>query len=169
MRGLALSLTTNLIWAMQVLYWPLLHPTPASELLAHRIVWSAACCGALVVALNALPWLGAKFLPVAAALAVVALVRLVREQRRAAVWLAVSLALSGVVYLVAHRLLWGGWTVYATGDHFVQTGEFSVIGVEPDYVGRSLRLVALLNVQIGIYVACGLAALVLLRRPRRVA
>ena len=100
---------------------------------------------ALVVALNALPWLGAKYLPVAAALAVVALVRLVREQRRAAVWLAASLALSGVVYLVAHRLLWGGWTVYATGDHFVQTGEFSVIGVEPDYVGRSLRLVALLS------------------------
>ena len=83
----------------------------------------------------------------AAALAVVALVRLVREQRRAAVWLAASLALSGVVYLVAHRLLWGGWTVYATGDHFVQTGEFSVIGVEPDYVGRSLRLVALLSDQ----------------------
>ncbi|HET6755924.1 MAG TPA: hypothetical protein VFH23_18445 [Jiangellaceae bacterium] len=100
---------------------------------------------ALVVALTALPWLGAKYLPVAAALAVVALVRLVREQRRAAVWLAASLALSGVVYLVAHRLLWGGWTVYATGDHFVQTGEFSVIGVEPDYVGRSLRLVALLS------------------------
>ena len=51
--------------------------------------------------------------------------------------------MSGTVYLLAHRLLWGSWTVYATGDHFEQTGEFSVVGVQPDYVGRSLRLVAL--------------------------
>ena len=101
---------------------------------------------ALAVAVSTLPWLGAKYLPVAAALALVVLVRLVREQRpRAAAWLAGGLALSGAAYLATHRVLWGGWTVYATGDHFAQTGEFSVVGVEPDYVGRSLRLVALLS------------------------
>ncbi|MGH9251818.1 MAG: hypothetical protein ACRD0W_20215, partial [Acidimicrobiales bacterium] len=47
------------------------------------------------------------------------------------------------LYVLVHRLAWGGWTVYSTGDHFAQTGEFSVVGVQPDYLGRSLRLVAL--------------------------
>ena len=100
----------------------------------------------LTLSLTALPWLGVKYLPVAAALAVVVLVRLVREgRRRTAGGLAVGLAVSGAIYLLVHRLLWGGWTVYATGDHFEQTGEFSVVGTEPDYIGRSLRLVALLT------------------------
>jgi hypothetical protein len=99
----------------------------------------------LALSLTALPWLGVKYLPVAAALAAVVLVRLVREgRRRTAGGLAVGLAGSGVIYLLVHRLLWGGWTVYATGDHFEQAGEFSVVGTEPDYIGRSLRLVALL-------------------------
>ncbi len=97
-------------------------------------------------AVTTLPWLGVKYVPVAAALAAVVFVRLVRERRHgAAAALAGGLALSGAGYLVAHRLLWGSWTVYATGDHFEQTGEFSVVGVQPDYVGRSLRLVALLS------------------------
>jgi hypothetical protein len=94
---------------------------------------------------TALPWLGVKYLPVAAALAVVVLVRLVGQGRRGAAGrFVVGLGASAVLYLLVHRLLWGGWTVYATGDHFEQTGEFSVVGTEPDYVGRSLRLVALL-------------------------
>jgi hypothetical protein len=50
---------------------------------------------------------------------------------------------AGAVYLLVHHAVWGGWTVYASGDHF-QGGEFSVVGVEPDYIGRSLRLVSLL-------------------------
>ena len=55
---------------------------------------------ALAVAVSTLPWLGAKYLPVAAALALVVLVRLVREQRpRAAALLAGGLALSGAAYL----------------------------------------------------------------------
>jgi hypothetical protein len=100
----------------------------------------------LAAAVSALPWLGVKYLPVAAVLAVVVLVRLMRERRPgAAAVLAGGLTLSGTGYLVAHRVLWGGWTVYATGDHFEQTGEFSVVGVQPDYLGRSLRLVALLS------------------------
>jgi hypothetical protein len=99
----------------------------------------------LGVALTALPWLGVKYLPVAAALAAVVLVRLAREGRwRSVGALSAGLAASGAVYLLVHRVVWGGWTVYAAGDHFEQTGEFSVVGVQPDYVGRSLRLVALL-------------------------
>ena len=98
---------------------------------------------ALLTAVCALPWLGVKYVPVAAALALVGLWRL-RHRTRAALALAGVLALSGAGYLLAHRLIWGGWTVYATGDHFARTGEFSVVGVSPDYVGRSLRLVALL-------------------------
>ncbi|MGH8777374.1 MAG: hypothetical protein ACRDWI_20305 [Jiangellaceae bacterium] len=99
----------------------------------------------LGLAVTALPWLGVKYLPVAAALAVVVLVRLVRSGRAGAAGrLGLGLAAAGAFYLVVHRLVWGGWTVYATGDHFEPTGEFSVVGVEPDYVGRSLRLVGLL-------------------------
>jgi hypothetical protein len=98
--------------------------------------------GAAVVAL---PWLGVKYAPVGAALAALALALLLRAHRaRAAAALTAGLAAAGGGYLVAHRLIWGGWTVYATGDHFQATGEFSVVGVDPDYAGRALRLVALL-------------------------
>jgi hypothetical protein len=40
-------------------------------------------------------------------------------------------------------VLYGGWTVYAAGDHFTG-GEHTVIGFAPDYVGRSRRLLGLL-------------------------
>ena len=96
------------------------------------------------LAVVALPWLGAKYAPVAAALAAIVVVRLVRRpDRRAVVALVGGLALAAVAWLVAHRLLYGGWTSYATGDHFTG-GETTVIGVAPDYVGRSRRLVGLL-------------------------
>ncbi|HEY9408935.1 MAG TPA: EamA family transporter RarD [Jiangellaceae bacterium] len=42
--GLACSLGANLTWAAQPLFWPLLLPTPADELLAHRVLWSALTC-----------------------------------------------------------------------------------------------------------------------------
>jgi hypothetical protein len=100
---------------------------------------------ALVLAVTALPWLSVKYVPVAAALAVVGLVLLLRAGRRdAAGAMAGLLAAAGVVYPAVHRAIWGGWTVYATGDHFARSGEFSVVGVDPDYAGRSLRLVGLL-------------------------
>jgi hypothetical protein len=81
---------------------------------------------------------------VAAALVVVALATLVGERRlRAAASMVVLLGLAGVAYLGAHRLLYGGWTVYATGDHFTG-GELTVMGRDPDYFGRSQRLGGLL-------------------------
>jgi hypothetical protein len=92
----------------------------------------------------ALPWLGVKYAPVAAAVALVACWRLARAgQGRRALALAGSLAAAGVAFLVLHRWWYGGWTPYAAGDHFVQ-GELSVVGTEPDYLGRSRRLVGLL-------------------------
>src|SRR5215217_1154353 len=101
----------------------------------------ALVVGAAVVAL---PWLGVKYAPVAAVLAAVACWRLTRAgQGRRALALAGSLALAGVVFLVLHRWWYGGWTPYAAGDHFV-AGELSVVGTEPDYLGRSRRLVGLL-------------------------
>jgi hypothetical protein len=97
--------------------------------------------GAAVVAL---PWLGVKYAPVAAVLAAVAGWRLARAgQRHRALALAGSLAAAGVAFLVLHRWWYGGWTPYAAGDHFV-AGELAVVGTEPDYLGRSRRLVGLL-------------------------
>lgn len=98
----------------------------------------------LLIAVVSMPWLGVKYAPVAAALLVVPALRLARSRR----WwplaaLATGLVAAAGAYLAVHRWVWGGWTVYASGDHFTQTGEFSVVGVSPDYLGRSLRLTGL--------------------------
>jgi hypothetical protein len=99
----------------------------------------------LVAFISALPWLGVKYAPVAAALTAAVVVTLLRDgRRRDALRMVLALAASGVAFLVVHRMLYGGWTVYASGDHFSQTGELSVVGVDPDYLGRSRRLAGLL-------------------------
>jgi hypothetical protein len=87
-----------------------------------------------VLAVVALPWLGIKYVLVAAALA------LTRARGRRVL---AAFAAAGVVYVVGHGLLYGGWTAYATGDHFVG-GEHTVVGYAPDYAGRSRRLLGLL-------------------------
>jgi hypothetical protein len=98
----------------------------------------------LVAAVVVLPWLAIKYVPVAAALAGVALVQLWRRgDRRPATLTAVVLVVAGGLNLAFHQAVYGGWTVYAAGDHFV-TGEFSVVGTTPDYGGRTVRLVGLL-------------------------
>jgi hypothetical protein len=97
-----------------------------------------------VAAVVALPWLGVKYAPVAGALVAVAAGYLAGERRwRALAGFGGGLASAGVAYLVAHRLLYGGWTVYAAGDHFTG-GELTVMGTEPDRIGRSRRVVGLL-------------------------
>ena len=103
--------------------------------------------GALVFALAvvALPWLAVKYVPVAAVLVALALFHLWRtDRRRQAGILTGGLAVAGLAFAGFHRLVYGGWTVYASGDHFSETGEVSVIGVDPNYVGRSQRLLGLL-------------------------
>jgi hypothetical protein len=124
-------------------------PAALAVLAAAAALTSAAVPGVrptLVVgaAVVALPWLGVKYAPVAAAIALVACWRLAREgQARRALALAGSLAVAGVVFVVLHRWWYGGWTPYAAGDHFV-SGELSVVGTEPDHLGRSRRLLGLL-------------------------
>ena len=99
----------------------------------------------IVVAVIALPWLAVKYAPVAAMATLAVGWRLARERRsRELVWSAAVLVVSGVLYLYVHQRIYGGWTVYSTGDHFVDDGEFAVVGTNPDYVGRSRRLVGLL-------------------------
>lgn len=94
----------------------------------------------------ALPWFGIKYTPVAGVLGVVAVARLWSDRRRTAVaTLVAGLTLAGVAYLVAHQVLWTGWTAYASADHFVDSGELGVIGFSPDYGARTVRLAALLT------------------------
>lgn len=99
---------------------------------------SAGSTATTAAAVTALPWLGVKYAPVAAVLALLAL----RGRHRLA--LASTLAAAGAAYLVVHRLVYGGWTVYASGDHFQGSGEFGVVGTQPDYLGRTTRLLGLL-------------------------
>jgi hypothetical protein len=99
----------------------------------------------LAAALVALPWLSVKYLPVVAALAVVAVVRYWRRgERRHALALVGTLAVAAALFAIGHQMLYGGWTPYASGRHFVG-GEATVVGSDPDYVGRSVRLVGLEN------------------------
>ncbi len=91
----------------------------------------------------ALPWLSVKFVPVAAVLAAALAVRSWPERGRQLVLDLAVLAVAGAVYLAFHRSVYGGWTAYASGDHFVD-GEMLVLGSDPDYLGRSRRLIGLL-------------------------
>ena len=97
----------------------------------------------LLLAVVAMPWLAVKSVPVAAVLALLGLARLWRRgQRPAAAALAVAFAAAGAAYLGVYRELYGGWTAYAAGDHFVN-GEFTAVGTRVDVLGRSRRLVGL--------------------------
>lgn len=96
------------------------------------------------VSITALPWLSVKYAPVAAALAAVTLWTWWRGgDRNGAGWLAGLLAAAGAAFVAAHWAWYGGWTPYAVGDHFV-TGELGVVGFDPDFAGRSRRLIGLL-------------------------
>lgn len=99
---------------------------------------------ALVVAISVLPWLAIKYILVAAVLAVCGGVALWRAGRRGAYATGAALVVSGILWLGAHWWWYGGWTAYATGDHFEERGEFSAVGFAPNYLGRSTRLVGLL-------------------------
>ena len=99
---------------------------------------------ALALCLVALPWLSIKYVPVAAALAAVALWRLLRGRRVGpAAALGGALAACAVAFVAVHVTVYGGVTAYAAGSHFVN-GQLTVVGDDPDYVGRSRRLVGLL-------------------------
>lgn len=99
---------------------------------------------ATAVPIVALPWLSVKYAPHAMVLALIMLWSL-RQGRRLLAGVLSGLALMGIWYLVFHRRVYGGWTVYATGDHFVEGGgEWEVVGSKFNPVGRTRRVVGLI-------------------------
>jgi hypothetical protein len=111
--------------------------------LTGRLRWRG--CALLCAAVVALPWLGTKYAPVASVLAALGAARLARAGDRVRLGALVgALAVGAVTYVTAHLAIYGGVTPYAVGDHFVG-GEFTAVGVTPDYAGRSVRLVGLLT------------------------
>ena len=58
-RGLLLGIAAYVLWGAFPLYWPLLEPSGAVEILAHRVVWSLVVMGALVALLRRTTALGA--------------------------------------------------------------------------------------------------------------
>lgn len=126
------------------------YPELAAALALLAGVWWAtgplrgrAVAGATAM-IVALPWLSVKYTPLAVVLAAALVVALWRAGRRrllAAVGAAGVLA--AVAFLLAHQRWYGGWTAYAAGSHF-QDGDLTVMGNDPDYLGRSVRLLGLL-------------------------
>jgi chloramphenicol-sensitive protein RarD len=54
-RGTLYGAGAYLLWGLFPLYWPLLRPSTAQEVLAHRIVWSLAVVVLLLAVLGKLP------------------------------------------------------------------------------------------------------------------
>ena len=54
-RGLLLGVAAYALWGVFPLYWPLLEPAGAVEILAHRILWSMLTMGLLVVVFRRTP------------------------------------------------------------------------------------------------------------------
>lgn len=48
-RGFGYALAAYAMWGLFPLYWPLLEPTPAVQILAHRMVWSLVFVAAVLV------------------------------------------------------------------------------------------------------------------------
>ena len=51
-RGLLFGLAAYTLWGLFPLYWPLLEPAGAFEILAHRVIWSCLIMGVLVLGLR---------------------------------------------------------------------------------------------------------------------
>lgn len=100
----------------------------------------------VVAGIVALPWLAVKYAPVAGVLTAVHLARRWRQGHRAVtVWTVLALGVAAAVYVGLHLRWYGGATVYAGGDFFREHGgQLSVVGTDPDYLGRARRLVGLL-------------------------
>ena len=95
-RGMALGVAAYLCWGFFPLYWPLLEPAGALEILAHRIVWSLG----FVLALIAVTGRWRAFVAIA------------RNRR-----LMLALALASVTI----ALNWGGFIYGVTNGHVIET------------------------------------------------
>ena len=54
--GFAAGLAAYLLWGLFPLYWPLLEPAGAIEILAHRILWSVVLLAAVLAATQGFRW-----------------------------------------------------------------------------------------------------------------
>ncbi len=95
-KGFLLGLAAYALWGLFPLYWPLLEPAGAVELLAHRVLWSMVTMVALILLLRR-----------RAALA--ALLRSPRQR-----WI-----LSGAAVVIT--LNWGIYIYGVTNEHVVET------------------------------------------------
>ena len=99
---------------------------------------------AFVLSITALPWLSVKYMPVALTIfLLVAFVKKKTERQFISTYTAVSFVLMAAIYLLFHKFVYQGWTVYSAGDHFIEN-EFYVIGGDPDLWGRSKRFIGFL-------------------------
>ncbi|MBF4162514.1 EamA family transporter RarD [Nocardioides acrostichi] len=95
-RGVALGAAAYLLWGLFPLYFPLLEPAGAVEILAHRVVWSCLTMGLVVLILR-------RRAAVAA---------LVRDRRRLGLLAVAAVAIS---------FNWGGYIYGTTHDRVVET------------------------------------------------
>lgn len=56
--GLAYGFAAYGLWGLAPLFWPLLRPAGAVEILAHRMVWSLVVVGLILLALRRWSWIG---------------------------------------------------------------------------------------------------------------
>lgn len=126
-----------------------IYPETLAALLTTAAVF--ALCGpvrprtqaAAAACLVALPWLAVKYVPLAAVLAGALLWRTRGRPWQLAGW-AAALAAAGAVFLAFNQAVYGGWTPYAAGDFFA-AGELLALGPDPDFWGRSARLLGLVT------------------------
>lgn len=94
--GLVYGFAAYGMWGLFPLYWPLLEPAGAGEILAHRMVWSLVVVVALLLVLRRWAWIG----------------ELIRQPRR--------LALVAVA-AVAVSVNWGTYIWAVNAGHVVET------------------------------------------------
>ena len=58
-RGLAYGAAAYLVWGLFPLFWPLLKPAGAVEILAHRVVWSLVVVVVILAVQRRWRWISA--------------------------------------------------------------------------------------------------------------
>ncbi|WP_333770506.1 EamA family transporter RarD [Streptomyces sp. IBSBF 2435] len=95
-KGLVFGFAAYGMWGLFPLYWPLLEPAGAAEILAHRMVWSLVVVAVLLLALRRWAWI----------------TELIRQPRRLAL-----IALAATVVSVN----WGTYIWAVNAGHVVET------------------------------------------------
>ena len=85
-RGLVMGVVAYAIWGLFPLYWPLLKPSSAEEILAHRIVWSLVVCLVLLAMVRGGARIRALFREPRRALALVAAAVLIAVNWYVYIW-----------------------------------------------------------------------------------